>query len=169
MVMRVLIGGVALALSLGAAAAQERGADDDPYSTDLVRQLIELARMGPGRSISFLEKRQNRLGDRVSIAILKLHTPMELRDPQNVAAFIPVIRGAFEVPCLICRPADRNPAVTVLLLNSLAAGADDAAVKQKLLEAVSYVERAAAAECGATNDRDGRVRSPKSGSATSDP
>lgn len=89
---------------------------EDTYSIDVVKRLLIQPK---GFSTGFAEKQANRLGDRVSIALLKIFTEEELMRPQNVAAFLPLIRSSFLSPNLISIEEDRKPDVTLFLLSHL--------------------------------------------------
>jgi hypothetical protein len=85
------------------------------YSVEEVKQLLKQPH---GFSSSFSEKQNQRLGDRVSIALIKMFTPEELANPENVKRFLPLIVEAFQSPA-VAPPNDREPRVTELLLKFL--------------------------------------------------
>src|SRR5262249_44892144 len=60
---------------------------EDDYSIHTVKGVLE---QPAGFSPSFLEKQTNRLGDRASIAVLKIFDPEELTKPENVRKILPL-------------------------------------------------------------------------------
>lgn len=105
----------ALALSLCLLHAMDcNGQEVDPYSIPLVRSAIQLRSKGVYTSTE--ERHLPRLGDRVGIALAKIYTHDELKQPQTVKLILPVIEEAFSQPASILRDEDREPRVTLLLL-----------------------------------------------------
>src|SRR5713101_7279002 len=84
--------------------------EDDPYSVTVVKDLLK---QPSGFSSSFSEKQVYRLGDRVSIALLKIHSENELKDPNRIRKFLPLIEEAFRIPNLISIREDQKPRVTL--------------------------------------------------------
>ena len=108
--------------------------DDDPS----VRAVKTLLQQPSGFSSGFSEKQENRLGDRVSVALLKIFSQEELRDPQNIRKFLPVIRSSFLNPKLI-PAAYRKPKVTLPLLARLEGQVDDAKLKSDITELMQFI------------------------------
>ena len=139
MAMRILLAVVSIAIVLSNCAAQE----EDPYSTHLVRALLQSPVL---QATGFGEKQLNRLGDRVSIALVKILKEEELKNPQEIRKILPLIRGAFVAPQIITVPEDKKPAVTLLLLNYLEAAVQDGALRKEIVDLIEFVkERTAAA------------------------
>lgn len=106
--------GIAVAaLLLATMSSGILGSGDEDYSTKVVQSLLA---MPAGISAGFSEKQLHRLGDRLAIAIIKLHDPEELKDPEKVRRFLPLLKGAFAHPDLIQRALDKEPQVTLILL-----------------------------------------------------
>ena len=126
---------VMLSLVTGVASSQGR----DEYSTDFVKQYIEIQKTGI--SLSIEEKNVVRLGDRVSIAVLKLYDERQLSDPNVVRTFLPVIHKAFQDPGLIQIEEDRKPQVTLFLLTALEKNTQDQAVKTDISALIDYVKK----------------------------
>jgi len=119
----------------GVATPQEGG---DVYATRLVRNFLEYpAQLGSG----FGEKQLNRLGDRVSIALLKILSEQEMRKPEEIRKMLPLIRGAFIAPQIIPVEGDRTPDVTLLLLNHLKDVVQDPALKSEVSEVETFVRK----------------------------
>jgi len=85
-----------------------------------------------GYSLGFADKHVDRLGDRVSIALLKLYTETELKDSQKVREFLPIVLEAFKYPQLIAIPADKEPRVTKYLLEHLEREVSDPSLKKEI-------------------------------------
>lgn len=88
----------------------------EDYSLAAVKSALSLP---PGASFSFTDKQIHRLGDRASIAVLKLLNEAELADPAKVRRVLAVVASAFSHPDLISVAGDRNPKVTRFLLSYL--------------------------------------------------
>jgi hypothetical protein len=72
------------------------------------------------------------LGDRVSIAALKIYTPTELAKPETAEAYLTVVRAAFSHADLVRQASDKDSAVTLFVLEHL---------KEKELSAPSIERR----------------------------
>jgi hypothetical protein len=91
-----------------------------------------------GFSDAVLEKESERLGDRVGTALLKIFNAKELKDPQNIRRFLPIIRSAFLYPTLV--PAQyRKPKVTLRLLDRLERKVADDELKHQISEVTTFV------------------------------
>jgi hypothetical protein len=109
---------------------------DDAYSIPLVENLLKYpSQLGAG----FSERQVNRLGDRVSIALLKILREDELSNPQKVKSLLPLIRAAFLYPNLISIADDRKPKVTMFLLRNLERDARDARLKAEISQLMNFV------------------------------
>jgi hypothetical protein len=102
-----------------------------------------LAMRSEGRTviISVTQKQLARLGDGVSVAMLKILDQHELRDAQKVRDILPIIRDSFAEPQFIAVEADRKPKVTVFLLNYLLHNVSDTQVQQEIKETIEFVEK----------------------------
>lgn len=88
---------------------------EESYSVSEVKELLK---QPPGFSSSFSEKQVSRLGDRLSIALMKIYSEAELKDPQNIKRYLPLMIDAFRFPRLIAA-SDREPRVTLVFFNTL--------------------------------------------------
>jgi hypothetical protein len=92
-----------------------------------------------GFSSSFSEKQANRLGDKVSVALLKIYSKEEMENPENIKVFLPVIRSAFLYPNLL--PAgDREPRVTLPLLARLEKNVGNPELKRDIGTVISSIK-----------------------------
>lgn len=72
-----------LLLSAMAASLSPQSDSQDPYGINLVSTELKMNENGQRVINSWSEKNLARLGDRVSIAILKILEPRELQDPRK--------------------------------------------------------------------------------------
>ncbi|MDQ5845793.1 MAG: hypothetical protein M3539_10925 [Acidobacteriota bacterium] len=129
-----LISGAGLPRNTNQNVTEQR---DDAYSIHLVENLLQYpTQLGAG----FTEKQLNRLGDRVSIALLKILPEGELSNPQKVRSFLPLIRAAFLYPNLISIGEDRKPKVTLFLLRHLENEAKDRWLKEEIVQLRDFVK-----------------------------
>lgn len=118
--------------------------DQDLYSVRLVKESVKNPDLALGFSVT--EKHVNRLGDRVSIALLKIYDAGELKDPQNIKNYLPIVRAAFVSPRIVRLAEDRKPKVTLFLLTYLGREVRDANLKTQISEAVRYIKEQTANE-----------------------
>jgi len=105
---------------------------NDPYSVEEVKALLK---QPSGFSSGFSEKQIARLGDRVSIALLKIYPEKELKMPENIKRYLPLVVGAFGSRDLITMRDDQNPQVTLMLLKCLESDVTDGALRQSIRNA----------------------------------
>lgn len=122
-------------LTLAAAGQVE---ENDPYSVELVR--IALKRRVEGTVNAKTQTNLARMGDAVSIALLKDLRDDELSDPRTVAAFLPIVRDAFSEPRFITFRTDRQPKVTVFFLKQVEQGVEDPRLREKIEETIQFVK-----------------------------
>ena len=104
-----------------------------------VRTVEDLLQQLSGFSSGFSEKQSDRLGDRVSISLLKIFNASELEDPENIRKFLPIVRSSFLYPNLI--PTQyRKPRVTLPLLARLARRVADVKLKSEILAVAGFVK-----------------------------
>ncbi len=118
-----------LILSISAVPNFAATDDDDPYS---VRAVKELLKQPVGFSSGFSEKQVQRLGDRLSIALLKIYTEEELTNPETIKRYLPLIQDAFRFPKLVPLSGDQQPRVTVILLEFLLSRVRDGNLKEQI-------------------------------------
>src|SRR5215210_2564053 len=100
MLMRFLLFGMLLG-PFGCVVEQQEVAiqNEDPYGIHTVKEV--LLEKSQGILDGSTEKYTNRLGDKVSIALLKIFKEEELRDPRKIKQILPIIRMAFAGPQVI--------------------------------------------------------------------
>jgi hypothetical protein len=113
----------------------------DRYSESLVSTLL---RLEPGVTVGTLEKQNQMLGDRVSIALIKAVGHGNLVKPQQVSKALPIIRNAFSKPELISSPEDRKPEVTLVLLEYMRGRTPAREVRRQIKETETYVKEKSA-------------------------
>jgi L-2-hydroxyglutarate oxidase LhgO len=110
---------------------------NDDYSISVVKNLMQ---QSPHLATGFSEKQSDRLGDRVSIALLKILDDKDLRDPQTIKKILPLIRGAFIAPRAISIPEGRKPKVTFFLLRYLKENAQNQNLKNEIAEVMDFIK-----------------------------
>jgi hypothetical protein len=112
----------------------------DPYSLNIVK--FELQMRAGGRKVihSFSQKSLFRLGDGVSIAILKILDDSALTNPETVRDLLPIVRDAFAAPQFISIAANKTPKVTLFLLNYLRLKVSDPETQLAVQETAEFVE-----------------------------
>jgi hypothetical protein len=93
-----------------------------------------------GYSSGFVEKANNRLGDKVGVALLKIYPGKAMYEPDNIRTFLPVIDAAFKYPDMIRDPQDRHANVTLPLLHRLQNKIKDHFLHQEITKTVNAVE-----------------------------
>src|SRR5271166_5089932 len=107
---------VSLFLLASGSATSEQFETQDPYWLNMVSVELKLNANGQRVISSWSQKRLERLGDRVSVSILKILEPDELKDPEKVQTCLSIIRRAYVQPHFISFEADKDPKVTLFLL-----------------------------------------------------
>ena len=126
-----------LFFSSGFAQDKIKEQDEDIYSIRLVRESVKNPDLALGFSVT--EKHINWLGDRVSIALLKIYDADGLKDPQNIRNYLPIVRAAFVAPRIVRLPEDRKPRVTMFLLTHLEGEVTDPNLKVQISDAIGYI------------------------------
>ena len=126
------INGVGLCLLL-AVPLLRGGEVHDHYSLRAVQNAV--SQYKDGVHLDYTDKQIDRLGDRVSIALLKLYDEAQLNDPETVRSYLPVILEAFRYPQLIAIPEDKEPRVTDYLLRHAEREVRDPALKREISDA----------------------------------
>jgi hypothetical protein len=96
---------------------------DDRYSVSVVDSALQFLHqfLQGKRPVSSVEMKQYlwpllSLGDRVSIAALKIYGADELAQTENTQAYLTVVRNAFSMRSSVLEKADADPRVTLLVL-----------------------------------------------------
>ena len=137
--MRILVLGMLLAL--GYFMSQDvKSNESDIYSLVLVQNVLEL-RSGERIIVhSWDQKRLARLGDGIGIALLKILTDDDLRNPLKVKTILPVVRDSFVDPDLIAVDSDRQPNVTLFLLRDLSENTSDGETRAQIEDTSEFVK-----------------------------
>ena len=93
-----------------------------------------------GVAIATYDKMLAQLGDNGAMAILKLVDPKELLEPRKTKACLYVIWGAFSNPKMIAGDMNKNPRVTLFLLDYLYEKENDPELKKEIEKTKDYVE-----------------------------
>jgi hypothetical protein len=117
------------------ARAQQPQCDKDCIHT--VRGILKASYLG--YSISFLDKANDRLGDKIGVAVLKIYPGKSLYRPDNIRTFLPVIQEAFKYPELIENPSDKNPMMTIALLHKLQRRVKDHFLRMDITKTLNVV------------------------------
>ena len=115
-----------------------QGTECDNECIRTVRAILNESYLG--FSSGFMEKANNRLGDKIGVALLKIYPGKALNKPDNIRTFLPVIDGAFKYPDLIGDPQDRRANVTLPLLRRLQNRIKDHFLHQEITKTLNAVE-----------------------------
>lgn len=126
------------ALWIAAATAVGRP-QEDPYSVKFVE--LALHYRAQGLTIGQVQRNLVRLGDEVSVALLKSLDEDDLANPRKVQEFLPIICEAFSQPRFITLDIDKQPRVTLFLLKHLELNISDIKVKQDVHQTIACVMR----------------------------
>ena len=131
---------VCLLLTMVIIRADDASEGQDPYLIPMVR--AELLMNSEGRRVihSWSQKRLVQLGDRVSVSILKILEPADLKDPEKVKSCLIVIRDAFAQPEMISAEADRDPKVTIFVLSYWRSQLTDPEAQAEIAKTVEFVK-----------------------------
>ena len=111
--------------------------DADPYSVHLVRMAMETR--SKGVFIAKVQTHLARMGDQVSIALIKDLNETDLVDPHKVEEYLPLIRDCFSDPQQIELEIDRKPRVTLFLLRYVRQAVYDPQVQRDLDDTMRFV------------------------------
>jgi hypothetical protein len=112
----------------------------DRYSISLVKHALLMRADGQRVVQSWSVKNISRLGDGVSIALLKILDERELLNPTTIAQFLPIIRDSFSQPGLIAFAVDKQPNVTLFLLDFLKQKTTDSQALAEIVKTVEFVK-----------------------------
>ena len=108
------------ALLLGLRVVAIAETDDASRLAGAVELVNATMRLPPGTGLSFYTQQARTLGDQVAIAICKSMTVTDLRDAGNGQRVLKLVRDAFSDTEFITAAEDKNPGVTLILLQELA-------------------------------------------------
>lgn len=111
----------------------------EPYPIRIVEFELRM-RSGRRKMIhAYSLKELHRLGDAVSIALVKLLGHQRLTDPEVLTSFLPIVQAAFAHPDLVSRESDRHPRITLLLLNYLRQNVPDLKAQKDIQQTEEFV------------------------------
>jgi hypothetical protein len=113
----------------------------DPYSMKFVKQNLRIASASGGGEWAGVGKDFQRLGDGVSIALLKILSQQDLRNPDVIRRFLPLIHRSFSYPSIISIDADKDPKVTLFLLGDLEQNISDPSLRQEIRETITFIKQ----------------------------
>jgi hypothetical protein len=114
--------------------------DDDPYSTRVVKDALSMRSGGRMVIRSWSQRGLSRLGDEVSIALLKMLDDSDLANPQVVRDLLPIVRDAFAEPQFIAIKENKEPKVTLFFLGSLRRNLSDTQTGELIDQTIEYVK-----------------------------
>jgi hypothetical protein len=123
------------------AATPEQLDNVDPYSISVVRSWLAMNSGGRRIITSWHQKYLARLGDGVSIALLKILDKEGVTNPQVVRDFLPIIMIAFNHPPFITLEINRDPKVTLFLLNFLRQNVRDTEAQADIERTIEFVKQ----------------------------
>jgi hypothetical protein len=112
----------------------------DPYSLQTVGFELRIRSGGLYVVHSWTQKRLARLGDAVGIALLKILSTQDMQSLQTVKGLLPIVRDAFAQPDFISVESDKNPKVTLFLLDYLRHKVSDAQTLRDTEETIAFVK-----------------------------
>jgi len=124
-----------LAVSVGGQTAC-----DDPYSMTFVRNNLQIVTTNPGLRISVVVKNLQRLGDGVAVALLKTLDERDLLNTKTVEACLQLIHDSFSYLPIVSLDVNREPKVTMFLLNHLKRNVSDTQTHRDIEETIQYVK-----------------------------
>ena len=114
--------------------------EPDPDSTNVVRFELEMRSKGKKVIHSWSAKRLTRLGDAASVALIQILDNDDFNNREIVQDFLPIIRDSFSVPSAVAREIDRNPMVTLFLLNYLKRNTTDTEALAEIERTIRFVK-----------------------------
>jgi hypothetical protein len=138
--MRIITAFCCILLFVSSVFAQDRVKEqgEDIYSIRLVKESVKNPDFALGFSVT--EKQISWLGDRVSIALLKIYDADGLKDPHNIRNYLPIVRAAFVAPHIVRPAEDRKPKVTMFLLKYLEREISETNLKSQISGVIKYIE-----------------------------
>jgi hypothetical protein len=134
--------GACLLLAFSSAIRAQNALPDDPdgpYGIPTVKRTLDSQFPPPFGWYAATEKPLNRLGDRASIALIKLLDDGDFKKSDKVTRALQIIRHSFLHPKLISMEDDRKPKFTLILLEHLDAVLQDPALKREVSEVRRFV------------------------------
>jgi hypothetical protein len=113
----------------------------DLYPVSNVMSVFRMCRSGVPGSIATFDNAAAFWGDGASISVLKALDAEQLAIPENIRAYLCLVRKAFYDPAKIWRKADKSPNVTLFLLDYLKEKhVNDVQLKKEIESARQYIQ-----------------------------
>ena len=113
----------------------------DPYWTAIIKFEFKMNENGRRVISSWSQRILVRLGDRAAVSILKILEPAEVKDPEKVKACLFIIQQAFAAPQSISLEADKDPRVTLFMLEYWKQNIADPKTQDSIEETLRYVQK----------------------------
>jgi hypothetical protein len=117
-----------------------RPEEPDPYWTDIIKFEFKMNENGQRVISSWSQRILVQLGDRAAVSILKILEPAEVKDPEKIKASLFIIRQAFAAPQSISLEVDKDPRVTLFLLEYWKQNINDPKTQDEVQETLRYVQ-----------------------------
>jgi len=109
----------------------------EDYDVPLVKRA--LGEQAQGASFSFTNKYLTRLGDRVSVALLKILEEKDFQNSRQLRAALKVMRQSFSSLDLVVVPEDQKPKVTLFFLNRMERETNDPKLRQEISSLIRFI------------------------------
>jgi hypothetical protein len=138
--MRIIVMLSILAIGLAVPRPDE---PDNPDVYSLQTITLELRMRSGGMKVihSWTQKQLGRLGDAVGIALLKVLSADDLQNAEKVKSLLPIVRDSFTHPEFISIESDKQPKVTLFLLNHLRQNISDAATLKDIDDTIEFIQQ----------------------------
>jgi hypothetical protein len=114
--------------------------DQDPYSIATVKFEIRMRSGDVSVRHGFTQRQLARLGDGISVALIKILDEQQMLDLGTLGAVLPMIREAFSQPALITINANKQPQITLLLLDRIRQKVSDRRTLEQIGETITFVK-----------------------------
>ncbi len=138
-----LLGAIFMVLML-AVAVGDGSEKPDPYSLSILRFELKMQATFERVSTSAGDKRLARMGDGVAVGLIKIVGWDGMKDPERVKQLLPILLKGFSQPRFIVKEDDKNPAVTLLLLDYLKQNSTDGDVRRRIDETILAIQQVGA-------------------------
>lgn len=129
-------------LAMGFTVPQGDESDkSDVYSLQTVGFELRMRSGGMVVIHSWSQKRLARLGDAVGIALLKILSTQDMQNLQTVRGLLPIVRDSFAQPDFVSVESDKNPKVTLFLLEYLTHNISDVGTVRDIEETITFVKQ----------------------------
>jgi len=110
----------------------------DEYSVEFIRTLLQSHYVASG----FVGKRFEKMGDSVSIALMKVLEDQDLKDSIKIEYILEfIIKSSFSAPHLISIEEDKSPQASLILLKYLEKNIRDPKIKLEVIQSLKYVKK----------------------------